>query len=242
MKTVTNTEIIETRAKWAKRIAPLTMLFLIGGLITNFMSINQPAYFRPTMILLAFGFVFAIVSSHLTNRWVREPRSDQILTNMLKKFSNDFILFNYTISPAHILLTPGCLYVIVVKQHDGNITVNGHRFSRGFSWKLIFRYFADEGVGAPVSEAESGVNKLAKQLGKELAPEEIPEIKPLILFSNKDVQLTIKNPPPVPLLQSHEFKTYLREQTKNKNISASQRKTLARIIGGQWAELQKIGG
>ena len=84
MKVVTNTKIIETRVKWAKRIAPLTMLFLIGGLITNFMSINQPEYFRITMILLAIGFVFAIFSSYLANRWVREPRADQILENMLK--------------------------------------------------------------------------------------------------------------------------------------------------------------
>ena len=32
MKAFTNTNLIETRAKWAKRIAPLTMFFLIGGL------------------------------------------------------------------------------------------------------------------------------------------------------------------------------------------------------------------
>jgi hypothetical protein len=240
MKVITNTEIIETRSKWAKRIAPLTMLFLIGGLITNFMSMNRPEFFRPTMILLAFGFVFAIISSYLTNRWVREPRSDQILTNTLKKFSNEFILFNYTTSPAHVLLTPSCLFAIVIKQHDGKITVNGRRFGRGFSWKLFFRFFAEEGLGAPVSEAESGVNKLIKQLNKELASEEIPEIKPLVLFSNKDAQLTVDNPPPVPVLRSNEFKTYLRDQTKNKNISATQRKTLAQIIGGRWAEPQKI--
>ena len=66
MKVVTNTKIIETRVKWAKRIAPLTMLFLIGGLITNFMSINQPEYFRITMILLAIAFWVPLASIVIT--------------------------------------------------------------------------------------------------------------------------------------------------------------------------------
>ncbi len=240
MKVVTNTKIIETRVKWAKRIAPLTMLFLIGGLITNFMSINQPEYFRITMILLAIGFVFAIFSSYLANRWVREPRADQILENMLKKFGNDYVLFNYTSPSSHVLLTPAGLYVIVVKQHNGGITVDGRKMSRAFSFRQFIRLFADEGLGSPVAEAESNVSSLHKLLNKELPAEEIPEIKSLILFSNKDAQLAIKAPPPVPVLPSNEFKTYLREQTKNKVISASQRSDLAKVIGGHWAELQKI--
>jgi hypothetical protein len=240
MKEVTNTQIIENRAKWAKRIAPFTMLFLIGGLITNFMSIRQPEYFRITMILLAVGFVFAIVSSYLTNRWVREPRSDQVLVSMLKKFSNEYVLFNYTTRAGHILLTPSCLYAITVKQHKGKITINGRRMNRQFNWKQFIRLFADEGLGSPVAEAESNVSSLSKLLNKELSEEEIPEIRPLILFSNKESDLVIKQSPPVPVVQSHEFKNYLREHTKNKVISASQRSQLAKIIGGQWAELHKI--
>jgi hypothetical protein len=235
MKTITNTEIIETRAKWAKRIAPLTMLFLIGGLITNFMSINRPEFFRPTLILLALGFVFATVSSYLTSRWVKEPRADQVLSSTLKKFGNDFVLFNYTTSPSHILLTPTRMYVIVVKQNDGVITVNGYRFSRKFSWTLLFRFFADEGLGSPASEAEKGVKKLDKLLRTELSEEEIPEIAPLILFSNKKVELSITNPA-VPVLQINEIKTYLRENNRSKNISSTQRDTLVKLIGGRWVQ------
>jgi hypothetical protein len=235
MKAITNTQIIESRSKWAKRIAPLTMLFLVGGLITNFLSINQPEYFRPTLILLALGFVFATISSHLTNRWVKEPRADQLLTNLTKKFSNEFVLFNYTTSPAHILLTPSRLYVIVVKQQDGPVKVNGYRFSRNFSWKRVFRFFADEGLGSPASDAEKGVSKLNKLLGSELTEEEIPEITPLVLFSNKNVELSITDPA-VPVLKSNEFKSFLRENNKEKNISGQQRDSLTEIIGGQWVQ------
>jgi len=235
LKEITNTQIIESRSKWAKRIAPLTMLFLIGGLITNFLSINQPQYFQPTLVLLALGFVFATISSYLTNRWVREPRADQILTSMLKKFNNEYVLFNYTVSPPHILLTPSRLYVIVVKQQDGKITVKGNRISRDFSWKLFFRYFADENMGSPVAEVENGVGKLRKLLGNHLADEEMPEIEPLLLFSNKKAELNITDPA-VPIVRSNEFKGYLREESKIKNISGSQRDKIAEVLGAGWDE------
>ncbi len=236
MRVYTNTEIIENRVKWAKRIAPLTMLFLIGGLITNFMSIRQPEYFRITLILLFLGFVFATISSYLTSRWVREPRSDQILANMLKKFGNDFMLFNYTSPPSHVLLTPTRLYVIVVKQQNGQITVKGHRFSQKFTWRRLLRLFADESLGAPVIEAENSHKKLYKLLDKNLPEEEIPEIQPLVLFSSKELDLNIQEEPPIPVLRSNEIKNYLREENKSKNISADQRTTLTELIGGEWTE------
>ncbi len=232
MKVETNTKLIEQRSKWAKRIAPLTMLFLIGGLITNFLSINQPEYFRPTMVLLALGFVSAIVSSHLVNAWVREPRADQVLTQLLKKFGNDYMLFNYTAPVSHVLIAPGGLYVIVVKKHDGQITVNGRRFSRKFTWRRFFRLLADEGMGAPMTDAEKQMRKLHHYLSKHLAEEDVPEINPLIVFSNKDIELTVIDPA-LPVVTTKEFKGYLRDQSKERTISATQRKKLAKVLDNQ---------
>jgi hypothetical protein len=238
MRVYTNTEIIQSRAKWARRIAPLTMLFLIGGLITNFMSMSQPQYFQPTLILLALGFVFATASSHLVNRWVREPRADQVLTATLKKFGNDFVLFNYTAPPPHVLLTPSRLYAVVVKNQDGQIIVNGRRYSRKFTWNRFFRFFADEGLGSPPAEAENRLDKLEKFLRKNLTEEEIPELKPLIIFTHKNVELTVNNSD-IPVMRTNELKTYLREQEKNRAISATQRQKLTQLLGGQWEEARE---
>jgi hypothetical protein len=238
MRVYTNTTLIASRAKWAKRIAPLTMLFLVGGLITNFMSMNQPQYFQPTMLLLGLGFIFATASSHLVNRWVREPRADQVLGATLKKFGNDFILFNYTSPPPHVLLTPTRLYAVVVKNQDGQITVNGTRFSRKFTWNRFFRFFADEGLGAPAAEAENRLEKLEKFLRKNLAEEEMPELKPLIIFTNKNVDLTVNNSD-ILVMRTNELKNYLREQDKNRVISATQRQKLIQLLGGQAEETKE---
>ncbi len=235
MKAFTNTNLIETRAKWAKRIAPLTMFFLIGGLITNFMSINQPQYFQVTVILLAIGLFLSFFSSSLVNQWVREPRTDQALATTLKKFGNDFVLFNYTTVVHHVLLTPSRLYVVVARRQGGQINVSKDRFSRKFSWVRVLRFFADEGMGTPIREAQSKVKKLGSFLSKHLPDEEIPELTPLVIFTNKDVELSVSDPL-IPVMRLNELKTYLREQNKHRAVSAQQRNTLIKLLGSDQPE------
>jgi hypothetical protein len=208
------------------------MLLLLAGLITNFLSINQPGLFRITLVLLGVGFVSAIISSHLVNHWVREPRADQLLTQLLKKFGNDYVLFNYTSPVSHALLAPNGLYAIVVKPQDGAISVSGRRVSRRFDWRRLLRLLADEGLGSPVSEAEGQANRLKKFLGKQLTEEQIPPVMPIIIFSGKNVQLTVHEPA-VPAMQTNELKSFLRDQEKNRAISPEQRRRLIEILGGQ---------
>jgi hypothetical protein len=174
------------------------------------------------------------------NRWVREPRADQVLNLTLKKFGNEFTLFNYTAGPAsHVLLTPSRLYTVMVKNQDGYITVNGRHFSRKFTWTRIFRFFADEGLGSPANDATKQADKLGKFLRKNLATEEpLPEIQPMVIFSHKDVELMVNNPV-IPVMRTNELKTYLRETDRNKAISAAQRETLTKILSGPWQETQE---
>lgn len=230
MKVTTNTALIENRAKWGRRIAPVTMVFLVGGLITNFLSINQPEYFRVTLILLLIGFVSAIISSHLVNNWVREPRADQILSQLLKKFGNDYLLFNYTAPVSHVLLAPNGIHVITVKRNDGQITVKGDRISRKFDWRRLIKFFGNEGLGSPIVEAEAGAQKLSKFLEKSVSDGEIPPIKSLVLFTNQDAELQIIEEPSVPVMHTSEFKSYVRDEGKQRNISTDQRKKLAEVL------------
>jgi hypothetical protein len=231
MKVSTNSELIESRKKWAKRVAPVTMLLLVGGLITNFLSINDPAYFRPTLILLALGFVSAIFSSNLANNWVREPRADQTLSQVLKKFGNDYLLFNYIGPIPHTLIAPDAVYAFVVKNQKGEITVNGRKISRKFTPGRILRIFAEEGMGAPITEAQGRSSKLDKFFRKSLPDEDIPYIKSIVLFANPDAELVV-NEPEVPVLKTNELKQFLRDEAKNRTISAEQRKKLANLLAG----------
>jgi hypothetical protein len=235
MQVITNTQIIESRSKWAKRLSPAAMLVLLGGFALNMYSFDKPEYTRYVFALLLIGFFLAIASSHLVNRWVKEPRSDQVLGTTLKKFGKEFVLFNYTTKPPHILITPTRVYAIVAKRQTGDITVNGAKFSRKFSWARFFRFFGEESMGLPEAEAENGKIKLAKLLKDNgLSDEEIPEIDAVIVFTNKEANVTI-NEPALPVLRGNELKSYLREHDKQHNISAQLRSQLIEIFGGVYA-------
>ncbi len=237
MKTILNTELLENRSKWAKRIAPLTMLFLFGGLITNFMSFNRPELLQYTVALLAVGFLLSIVSSYLVNNWVREPRTDQAIATTLKKFGNDFVVFNYTSVAHHILLTPTRLYVMIVKRQDGEFDIKDRRVSRKFSFIRVLRFFAEEGMGAPISEALSSAHKLKKLLEKKLPATDIPEIEPILLFSHKDAQLN-RNNPAISVFNTAELKVHLHETNRKKIITPELRKTLIELLGNGHPEVK----
>ena len=238
MKTFTNISMVENRAKWAKRVAPVTMIFLFGGLIINFISFNRPEYFQYAVISLGIGFVLSMVSSNLVNNWVREPRADQTLSATLKKFGNDFILFNYTSAAAHVLLTPTRLYVVIVRRQAGEITVNGERFSRKFSFIRLLRFFAEEGLGIPGGEVRNKRKKLYDLLKAELDDDAIPEISGLVVFTSKDVVLNL-NAPTLPVLTTSELKLYLRENDKSKLISAKARNQIIEILGQDYEQIKK---
>ncbi|MDX1521018.1 MAG: nuclease-related domain-containing protein [Anaerolineae bacterium] len=231
MKAITNTDIIESRSKWAKRVAPLTMAFLFGGLLVNFYSFSRPEYFQLAVIMIGVGFFLSLISSSLVNNWVKEPRSDQALSATLRKFGNDYILFNYTSSLApHILLTPARLYVVITRRHSGRIQVNGQRFSRKLSFVRLLRYFADEGLGVPFKEAQGQIYKLHKLLADHLPDGTVPDIEGLVIFTNKEVDLVV-NEPVMPVLTASELKLYLREHDKAKSISAQTRAKLIELLG-----------
>jgi hypothetical protein len=234
MQVITNTQIIESRSKWAKRLSPAAMLVLLGGFALNLYSFNKPEYTRYVFALLLIGFFLAITSSHLVNRWVKEPRSDQVFSTTLKKFGKEFILFNYTTKPPHILVTPTRVYVLVAKRQTGDITVKGAKFSRKFSWARFFKFFGEESLGLPDAEAENNKGKLVKLLKDNgFSDEELPEIDAVIVFTNKDANLTLVDPT-IPVLYSNELKTYLREHDKQHNIPAQLRSRLVEIFGGKY--------
>ena len=203
MQVITNTQIIESRSKWAKRVSPAAMLVLLGGFLLNMYSFQKPEYTRYTFLLLMVGFFLAIVSSHLVNRWVKEPRSDQVLSTTLKKFGKDFILFNYTTKPSHILITPT-------------------------------RVYAEESMGLPDAEADNGKIDLTKLLKKNgFTDEELPEIEAVIVFTDKNANLTIIDPA-LPVLRGNELKTYFRDRDKQHAIPTQTRSRLIEIFGGKY--------
>lgn len=230
MRVVTNSKLIENRVSWAKRVSFAGMGCLIIGLGVNFYSFNRPELGTAALVLLLIGMVAAVISSNLANSWLREPRADQYLSDVLKRFGNDYVLFNYTVGTTNILLTPTRLYVIAVRNQDDEILINGQTFRQKFRWFHLLRFFSADGLGSPVSDTQKGIKKLTELLEADWGDETIPDIQPLVAFSNPTATINATDPA-VPIVHDREIRDYLKRHNNQNRISATQRDRLIAIIG-----------
>jgi hypothetical protein len=232
MKVFVNEEFIQRRAKltrWASLIG-LGVLFL--GLVLSF---NQQ-YFYYSLPALLIGLILASISGFNANRYVKEPRPDQILVKVLRGFDNSYQLFNYTAPIPQVLLTPSRVYALLVKPQDGVIRHQGKRWRRDFSLRRIFLLFGEESLGNPTRDAKAEAQRLERELQKALG-EEAPAVEPIIVFTHPNAQLEISDSASgeendVPALNGKDLKKYLRAQPKGESFSTDLRNRLAAFLQG----------
>jgi hypothetical protein len=233
MKVITNEELVAKKKKQANLVTPFAMVFLLGGLVTNFLSIRNgptvPIFSIVTIVLLGLGFIAATISSHLVNHWVKEPRPDQVLINALKGFDNKHMLFNYTTGVPHVFLTPNMIYAITPKLTNGEISVNERKWHRKFKLSRFFRFFGEEGLGNPTIEAEHNRDKLVKYLQQHMSDVSQVAIEPMILFTNPNVELDVANSV-VPVLTGGKLKKFIRQTEKQGPIDPDQHRALVEAL------------
>jgi hypothetical protein len=196
---------------------------------------TSPLYFYGTMGLLVTGFIASTIASGLVNQWVREPRSDQILEQVLKGFDNKNVLLNYTIpTTAHILVGQSKVYSITTKGQDGDITVTNNKWKRKFRFSDIYRFFANEGLGRPFDEAKHSAESLAKFI-QENFPDDVADedltipIEPIIVLTHSKVILSVESSD-IPTMKSGQLKAYIRQSTKGAALKANVRQKLVEIL------------
>lgn len=233
MRNIVNEGFIQRRAniaRWSSLIG-LGVLFL--GLLVSF---NQQ-YFYWSLPALVIGFFLASISGFNANRYLKEPRPDQVLAKVLRGFDNSYYLFNYTAAVPHVLLTPSCVYALWVKPQGGVIRQQGKRWRRNFNLRRVFFIFGEEALGNPPRDALAEARRLQSALDKALG-EESPPVEPLVVFTNPDAQLEREEAPSgdaaeVPVLTGNALKKYLRAQPKGESFSSDLRRGLVRFLEGE---------
>ena len=128
-------------------------------------SLNEE-YFFWSLPALAIGLVLASFSGFNANRYVKEPRPDQVLAKSLRGFDKNYHLFNYTAPIPHVLLTPSRVYAVLVKLHDGVIRREGNRWRRNFTIRRFIILFGEEGLGNPTRDAHNQAESLHRDLAE----------------------------------------------------------------------------
>ena len=225
MQTIVNEVRIQRGARVGKIATFVGLGLLVAGLIVSLLMKESPALWLSFLFLL-LGLLISSVGTMNMNRWVREPRADQALSQGLKGFHNRYRLYSYFLPAPHVLLSPAGLYVLTALGQDGVIRYDGNKFRRDFSVGRLFRFMAEEGLGRPFAEANAQVEALRKFLDERGIDGEV-EIENILIFYNPRAELVISDPPR-PVANPKGLKKALR---KGRDVKLS---------GGQYQQLQEL--
>ena len=217
MKIVKNEKLIERNGKIGQWVS-LGALAVLG--IGMYISFTKPEYFFYSVICLVIGFVMTQVGMYMGNRWGRSPRPDEKIDAGLKGLHSEFNMFHYSTPVSHLLVGPSGVWTLLPYHQGGKVEYKKNRWklSGGGALQMYMRVFGQEGLGRPDLEAEGQVDALNKFFAKKMDEAEIPEIKPILIFTNDDVEVETGDSP-IPAMKLKQLKEFLRQSAKTRMLS-----------------------
>ena len=104
--------------------------------------------------------------------------------------------------------------------------MKGGGFLQGY-----MRIFGQDNLGRPELDAENEVQTLQKFLAKKLNGSDIPEIKPILIFTADDVELDTGDSP-ITAMKLKQLKEFMRQGGKNRTLSSEVIETLTGVLEG----------
>ena len=155
-----------------RRLATYLFVFAFGFLILSFLLTGN--FIRPdderlaallpviSLLVLPLALVSALISSRMTNLWLRRPRPEEELPANLKGFSERNAFFSYHHFPAqHVLVCPQGIFAIITRYQEGAYHVRGERWGAKRSpLGRVLGFFRMDGIGNPTEEARRAAAKL----------------------------------------------------------------------------------
>lgn len=203
----------DVRIARLKRISQITSFVGMGALLAGLFLVfipNTANLFFYQLVALFVGWMLSQIGIYLGHRYLREPRPDEVLDEVLQKIARNGRIYHYLLPATHVLLLPTGIIVFVTKYQGGNISVDGDKWKQGGMG--LRRFFGQERLGDPTREAALSIEAIASYLNKN-APsvEEVP-IGALIVFTNKGNKNLDLKKSTMPAMHYTKVKGYLRQQ------------------------------
>ncbi len=220
MKIITNEKLIKrnsTIGNWTS----LSALVVLGA--GMFLSLRRPDLFIYALLALLLGFTLTQVGMYMGNRYGRRPRPDEQLDAGLKGLPGDYIMYHFKTPASHVLVGPAGVWVLMPYHQRGQVVFKKKRWqmSGGGFMQSYMRIFGQENLGRPEIEIENETNGLQRFLTKHLEESQVPEIKPLLVFTNEAVEISADDAP-IPAMKLKQVKDFIRQKAKERPISALQ--------------------
>lgn len=220
MKIIKNEKLIKRNGAIGQWLS-LGALAVLG--LGMYLSFTRPELFTYSLICLAVGFIMTQIGMYLGTRYGRSPRPDEKLDTALKGLHSEFSIYHYSSPASHLLVGPSGMWTVLPFQQGGRVMYEKNRWKArgGGFFQAYMRIFGQEGLGRPDLEAESEVRALKKFLAKKMDESAIPEIKPVLVFTNETVELE-PGDSPVPAMKLKQLKEFMRQGSKNRALTSTQ--------------------
>jgi hypothetical protein len=220
MKIIKNEKLIKRNGMIGNGTS-LAALVVLG--VGMFISFKRQDLFIYALIALLLGFTLTQVGMYMGNRYGRSPRPDEKLDTGLKGLPGDYNMYHYTTPASHLLAGPAGLWILMPYHQRGQVVYRKSRWkmSGGGFLQSYMRIFGQESIGRPDIEIDNEIAKLQRYLSRQLDESQIPEIKPLIVFTNDEVEIEA-NDSPIPAMKLKQVKDYIRQRAKEKPIGQIQ--------------------
>ena len=143
MQSFVNQPFLAKRAKYSKWGLYVGFGSLFAGLMTA-TRIPLLAY-----LLLLVGLLGATFGSYMANRYVREPRVDQVLENMLGGMDKRYSLYSYYLPSDYVIVSHFGLTVVVPRTQDGEISYTDGRWRHKAGIRKVMQFFGEPSLGKP---------------------------------------------------------------------------------------------
>ncbi|CAG0980909.1 hypothetical protein ANAEL_01740 [Anaerolineales bacterium] len=220
MKIIKNEKLIQRNGKIGQGIS-LAALIVLG--IGMYISFSKPELITYSVVCLILGFIMSQVGMYMGGRWGRSPRPDEKLDAGLKGLPGEFNIYHYSSPVSHLLVGPSGVWVLIPYHQRGKISFEKNRWKMkgGGFLQGYMRIFGQEGLGRPDLDAENEVQILKKYLAKKMDEADIPEIKPILIFTTDDVELDTGESP-IAAVKLKQLKEFMRQGGKNRVLSPQQ--------------------
>ena len=220
MKIIKNEKLIKRYGSIGSWLSLIALVVLAVGM---YISLRRTDLFVYALLALLLGFTLTQIGMYLGNRYGRSPRPDEKLDSGLKGLPGDYNMYHYTTPAAHLLVGPAGIWLLLPFHQRGQVTYSRKRWriSGGGFMQSYMRIFGQENLGRPDLEIENETNRLQRFLAKQMEESEIPEIKPVIVFTSDEVELKTDEAP-VPTMKLKQLKDYIRQKAKEKPIGQTQ--------------------
>lgn len=228
MKIIKNEKLIVRNGKIGQWVSLGALVVLGFGM---YISFAMPDLFTYSIVCLVAGFIMTQVGMYMGNRWGRSPRPDEKFDAGLKGLHSEFNMYHYSSPVSHLLIGPSGVFALLPYHQKGKIAFvkNRWKMSGGGFLQGYMRIFGQESIGRPEIDAENEVRTLKKFFAKRLEESDIPEIKPVLVFTSDEVELdTGESPSPAMTLK--QLKEFMRQGGKNRALSNIQIKTLTDVL------------